>query len=114
VDLFNSEDKMISKDTKSNLFLVILSYKVDLEKVNSFRSAHLEFLQNCYDKNLFIVSGPKVPRNGGIILTRFDSKYMLRALLEKDPFAINDLADYEIIEFEPTKWSSLFEGVLFD
>ncbi|MBH1989796.1 MAG: GTP cyclohydrolase [Alphaproteobacteria bacterium] len=104
---------MKSKDTKPNLFLVILSYKVDLEKINSFRADHLEFLQNCYDKNLFIISGPKVPRNGGVILARCDSKDMLLAVLEKDPFAINDLADYEVIEFEPTKWSSLFERVLF-
>jgi hypothetical protein len=37
-------------DKKYNLFIVILSYKVSLEKIDALRSAHLDFLSNYYTK----------------------------------------------------------------
>lgn len=100
-------------DKKYNLFIVILSYKVPLEKIDEFRSAHLDFLNNYYAKNLFIISGPQVPRNGGIIIARCENKEDLQTVLAQDPFAINNLATYKIIEFLPTKLSDTFEGILF-
>jgi uncharacterized protein YciI len=101
------------RNDKYNLFIVILNYKVTLEKIDSFREAHLEFLRNSYTKNFFIASGPKVPRNGGIIIAKCDSKEVLQKILAQDPFATNDLATYEIIEFLPTKWSNTFSSIIF-
>ncbi len=102
-----------SINQQNNLFIVILSYKVPLEKIDAFRSDHLNFLSNCYTNDFFIVSGPQVPRNGGIIIAKCDSKDVLQKLLDQDPFSINDLATYEIIEFSPTKRSKEFESIIF-
>jgi uncharacterized protein YciI len=108
--LFDEEDNM--SNNKSNLFIVILSYKVPLEKIDAFRSAHLDFLGNYYDQDFFIASGPQIPRNGGIIIAKCDSKDALQKILKQDPFAANDLATYEIIEFSPTKWSKQFKSIV--
>ena len=105
---------MKTTELKQNLFIIILRYKASLEKIDALRASHLEFLQHHYDSNIFITSGPQVPRNGGIILAKCDTKDRLQAIITKDPFAINDLATYEIIEFAPTKWSNLFGNILFD
>ena len=94
---------------RSNLFIVILTYKASLDTIDSFRADHLDFLEECYDKNLFLASGPKVPRNGGIIIAQCDSKNILQKVLLNDPFALNDLATYEVIEFSPTKWNKLIK-----
>lgn len=99
------------RNNNSNLFIVILSYKVPLEKIDAFRSVHLDFLSNFYAKDLFIASGPQAPRKGGVIIAKCDSKDDLQKILKQDPFAINDLATYEIIEFCPTKWSKKFETI---
>jgi len=101
------------KNDKTNLFIVILSYKVPLEKIDTFRSAHLDFLSHYYAKDFFITSGPQIPRKGGIIIAKCDSKDALQTILKQDPFASNDLATYEIIEFSPTKWSKEFESIVF-
>ena len=100
-------------DDKTNLFIVILSYKVALEKIDAFRSAHLDFLSNYYAKDYFVASGPQIPRKGGIIIAKSDSKDALQEILKQDPFAENDLATYEIIEFSPSKWSKEFESIVF-
>ncbi|MBP9753166.1 MAG: GTP cyclohydrolase [Proteobacteria bacterium] len=96
----------------SNLFIVILSYKVDLEQIDAFRSLHLDFLNTCYSNGIFITSGPQVPRKGGIIMAKCNSKDTLQTILKQDPFSINNLATYEIIEFSPTKWSEDFENII--
>ena len=54
-------------------------------------------------KNVFIVSGPREPRTGGIILSQLTDRAQLEKILAQDPFALHDLADYELIEFDPVK-----------
>lgn len=103
---------MTNDSSKCGFFVVILRYKVSLEKIDALRPLHLEFLQNCYDNGLFIVSGTQVPRTGGVIIAKSPDKTALNKLLAQDPFAINDLATYEVIEFTPTKWSKAFENIL--
>lgn len=97
---------------KQNLFVVILTYKVSLEKIDLFKSEHTDFLETYYAQNCFLLSGPQVPRNGGLILAQCDNKDSLQEILKQDPFAINNLATYEIIEFSPTKFSKLFNKLL--
>ncbi len=88
-----------------NLFIVILSYKVDLDEIDKHRDAHMSFLAPYYEDGTFLLSGPRVPREGGVILAKTASKQELQEILEQDPFAMNDLAHYDIYEFSPTKSS---------
>ncbi len=97
---------------KCNLFIVILNYRVSLEKIDAFKSEHLEFLNNYYAKGFFIASGPQVPRNGGIIIAKCSSKDSLQRILAQDPFAVKDLATYEVLEFSPTKYTNQLESLL--
>jgi len=79
-----------------------LTYKRPLEDVEKFLVAHREFLQTYYDKGLFIASGPKNQRDGGIIIALVDKKKM-GELMKEDPFYKNDIADYRFIQFEAVK-----------
>ena len=86
----------------SLLFIVILRYKAPLAQIDAIRSAHVDFLSHHYTTGSFISSGPQAPRQGGVIIAQCSSQEALQAILKQDPFAINDLADYEIIAFSPT------------
>lgn len=85
------------------MFIINLTYKVELEKVDQFLNEHIEFLNEQYELENFIASGRKVPRTGGIILSKVASKSELEKIIEKDPFKINGLADYDLTEFIPSK-----------
>ncbi|WP_111307748.1 YciI family protein [Confluentibacter sediminis] len=87
------------------MFIVTLTYKVALEKIDYFLNDHIEYLNKQYQLGNFIASGRKVPRTGGIILSKVSNKKELLSIIDKDPFKINRLADYEITEFIPTKTS---------
>ncbi|WP_339916786.1 YciI family protein [Yeosuana marina] len=85
------------------MFIISLTYKTQLEKIDQYLKEHIEFLNEQYELGNFLVSGRKIPRTGGIILSKASSKSELEKIIEKDPFKINELADYEITEFIPSK-----------
>ncbi len=84
-----------------NLFIINLTYTVDLDTILENRPDHVAFLQRHYDAGIFIASGPKVPREGGIILAQADSKDQVIEIANQDPFVTRSLATYEITEFVP-------------
>ncbi len=91
------------------MFVIELTYKVELEKVDEYLEEHVEYLKKQYANKAFIASGRKVPRTGGVILSKIENKEALLQVLEEDPFQINDLADYKIVEFIPSMTSEEFE-----
>ena len=80
------------------MFIVSLNYKVPLAEIDHLQAAHVEWLKACYAEGLFVASGPKKPRTGGIIIAR-GSRDVLDARLAADPFAKAGAADYDVTEF---------------
>ncbi len=81
------------------LFVVILRYIWSLDAVLALRPKHVDFLRAHYEDGTFIVSGPQVPRTGGVILARAKSRDDLMAILVNDPFYKEGAAEYQVFEF---------------
>lgn len=94
------------------MFIISLTYKTELEKIDQFLNEHIDFLNEQYELGNFLISGRKVPRTGGIILSNVNSRAGLLKIIDKDPFKINDLAGYELTEFIPSKTCKEFEFLL--
>jgi uncharacterized protein YciI len=60
---------------------------------------HVKFLRKYYKQNIFVASGRKVPRTGGIILALAKSKEEIERIIAEDPFHIHKLAEFAIVEF---------------
>ena len=82
------------------MFVVSLNYKVPLEQVDAHIEDHIAWLKQAYAKGMFLASGRKVPRDGGVILVKGD-RAALEDELTRDPFHQHDMADYHITEFDP-------------
>lgn len=93
------------------MFIVSLIYICDLEEIEKYLPSHVEYLKEQYEKGNFIASGKKVPRTGGIILSKVESLEKLNEILDKDPFKINNLANYKIEEFIPSMVLEGFENL---
>ena len=50
------------------MFVIELTYKSDLKDIDAHMTAHVKFLKKYYADGTFLVSGRKIPRDGGIIL----------------------------------------------
>jgi len=85
------------------MFVIELSYKADLAEIDAHMAAHVVFLKKYYAAGNFLVSGRKIPRDGGIILAVGKSRKQIEAIVAEDPFYQNDLADFRIIEFRASQ-----------
>lgn len=94
---------------KSNMFILNLTYIKPISEVEKYLSRHIEFLDKYYANEKFICSGRKNPRTGGIILCNAQDMDEVNTILREDPFYEEEIADYEIIEFLPTKYGENFK-----
>lgn len=94
------------------MYIIILTYQKDLSEVEKHLEAHRAYLDKHYASGYFIASGAQVPRKGGVILCKGDSKEEILDIIAQDPFHEHRIATYQIIEFTPTKFSEAFGKVL--
>jgi len=85
------------------MFIIELIYKVDLARIDKHMAAHVKFLKKYYAARTFVVSGRKVPRDGGIIVAIGESREQIEAIAAEDPFVAQGLADARVIEFRASQ-----------
>src|SRR5580765_2816479 len=85
------------------MFVIEITYKANLAKIDAHMAAHVIFLKKYYTAGNFLVSGRKIPRDGGIILAVGKSRRQIEAIVEEDPFYEHGLADFRIIEFRASQ-----------
>lgn len=94
------------------MFIIQTTYIKPIEMVDQYLVEHRNFLEKHYQQNAFVASGPMNPRTGGIIISQLKSREKLDEILKQDPFYINGIADYEVIEFSPVKFHPDFSSFL--
>ena len=85
------------------MFIIELTYKAGLAEIDAHMKAHVAFLKKYYASGHFLVSGRKIPRDGGIILAVGKSRAEIEAIVEQDPFCRQGLADWRVIEFRASQ-----------
>ena len=81
------------------MFIIDLHYIVPLERLDAHMTEHVKYLQKYYKLNMFVASGRKVPRTGGIILALTKTREELDKIIKEDPFYIHKLAEFKVTEF---------------
>lgn len=94
------------------MFLISLTYVKPVDVVDAYLPAHREFLHRKYAAGIFLLSGRKEPRTGGIILADIESSEELQAVLAEDPFHQHGVAEYEVTQFTPTLAAPVLESLL--
>lgn len=85
------------------MFVVELIYKAPLADIDAAMASHVAFLKAHYDAGHFLISGRKVPRDGGVIVAAGVEREQLDAIMRGDPFCERGLADFRVIEFRASQ-----------
>ena len=81
------------------MFVIELTYKAPLTKIDAHMAAHMIYLKKYYASGHFLMSGRKVPRDGGVILAIGKDREQIEAIAAEDPFHTHGLADFRVVEF---------------
>lgn len=85
------------------MFVIEITYIRPLDEVERHIEAHRQFLKQHYDSGVFIMSGVKVPRDGGVIIANGHAKADIEAIMVTDPFAKQKLANYTMTQFDASR-----------
>jgi uncharacterized protein YciI len=81
------------------MFIIELTYTADLARIDAAMRAHMQFVNAHYASGHFIVSGRKIPRDGGIIVAVGRDRAEIEAIAQQDPFVTKGLATARVVEF---------------
>lgn len=81
------------------MFVIDLKYIVPLEQLDAHMTEHVKYLHKYYKLNVFVASGRKVPRTGGVILAKGKSREEVDEIIREDPFYQHKLAEFSVTEF---------------
>jgi uncharacterized protein YciI len=85
------------------MFVLELVYTAPLARIDALIPDHVGWLEQHYDAGLFLASGRKEPRDGGVIVAAGADRARIEALVATDPFVLAGACTYRITEFVATK-----------
>lgn len=83
-----------------DLYVVDLTYSAPFETIETVLEPHMAFVRAAYAEGRFLMSGPKVPREGGVVIMTAPSEDEARAYLAADPFVIAGVVDLRLTRFK--------------
>ncbi|AVH60970.1 MULTISPECIES: YciI family protein [Streptomyces] len=92
------------------MFVLELSFTAPIEAVDAAHAAHVAWLDEHYAAGLFLASGRKNPRDGGVILAVAEDRAHIEKIVSGDPFVTADVCAYRVTEFVATKTAPALEG----
>lgn len=94
------------------MFVIELIYKADLTEIDAAMKEHMTFLKQGYAAGIFMVSGRKIPRDGGILLALGNDRAKMEELMAHDPFVAKGLADVRITQFRASQRAKNLDELL--
>lgn len=81
------------------MFLIVLDYLAPAAEMDRHVAAHRAHLAEAYAAGHLLLSGPQVPRAGGVIIALLPSRAEVETMMARDPFVIAGVVSYRVIEF---------------
>jgi uncharacterized protein YciI len=94
------------------LFVLLPTYCAPLTEVDRHLTAHREWLDEHFAAGRFLVAGRREPREGGFILAADGDRAEFERIAAADPFVIEGVATYEVLEVQPTAGRAGFLSAL--
>ncbi|MFF0014019.1 YciI family protein [Streptomyces sp. NPDC005374] len=85
------------------MFVLELTYTAPLDAVDAVIPAHVAWLDEQYERGVFLASGRKNPRDGGVIIAVAEDRARIEEIAAGDPFVTAGVCAYRVTEFEATK-----------
>jgi uncharacterized protein YciI len=91
------------------MFVLELTYTAPLDAVDAVLPAHVAWLDEQYEKGVFLASGRKNPRDGGVIIAVAEDRARIEEITAGDPFVAARVCAYRVTEFAATKTAPALE-----
>jgi len=81
------------------MYLLNVNAIVPEDKIATVKPAHGDWVKQGFEKGWFLFAGPKSGKSGGVILVKSIAESELQEFIALDPYVIEKVAEYEVINF---------------
>jgi pimeloyl-ACP methyl ester carboxylesterase/uncharacterized protein YciI len=92
-----------SRPCGPSVFVLQVTYTAPLRCIDALLGEHSAWLDRNFAVGRFLLSGPQVPRVGGMILAIGPSRGDIEAIASTDPLVRAGAASYDVVEFSATR-----------
>ncbi|MGW7499459.1 YciI family protein [Streptomyces luteogriseus] len=92
------------------MFVLELTYTAPLAAVDAVLEEHVVWLDEQYRQGVFLASGRKNPRDGGVIIAVAGDRARIEEIIAEDPFVTAGVCAYRVTEFVATKTAPALEA----
>jgi uncharacterized protein YciI len=92
------------------MFVVISTYRTSIDGVLPFEQAHIAWVTEGYASGRILVSGPRAPLNGGVLVVRGTDVGEVADWMAADPFVDAGVVGFEVYEFGETSFPNRSAG----
>lgn len=85
------------------MFVIFLNFSANKANAKDFMVGHNQWLNEYFDKNIFLLAGSVTPQKGGIIIAHNCEEGEINNIISQDPFVIENIVTPEILEIVPSK-----------
>ncbi|MER7054261.1 MULTISPECIES: YciI family protein [unclassified Streptomyces] len=91
------------------MYVLELTHTAPLHAVDAVLEEHAAWLDGLYEQGVFLASGRKEPRDGGVIIAVAGDRARIEEITAGDPFVRAGVCAYRVTEFVATKTAPALE-----
>lgn len=88
------------------MFIILLKFSSNKANASQFMDGHNAWLQDGFEKGIFLLTGTIQPKLGGAIVAHNVQLERIQEIVKKDPFVAEDVVAADILEITPSKTSA--------
>ncbi len=82
------------------MFLLLGRYLKPADEVEEYLDAHRAWVRDHVKAGVFIAAGREIPLQGGLIVATGVTRDEVDAIIAKDPYFIQKVAEYDVREYD--------------
>ena len=82
------------------MFLLLGRYLKPADEVEAHLDAHRTWVRDHVEAGVFIAAGREIPLQGGLIVATGVTRDEVDAIIAKDPYFIEKVAEYDVREYD--------------
>ncbi len=82
------------------MFLLLGRYLKPADEVEAHLDAHRTWVRDHVEAGVFIAAGREIPLQGGLIVATGVTRDEVDAIIAKDPYFIQNVAEYDVREYD--------------
>lgn len=85
------------------MFLIQLRFSKNKANASQFMDGHNAWLKKGFSSGIFLLAGSIQPNLGGAIIASNATLEQIQEVVQQDPFVVENVVSFEIIEISPSK-----------